>query len=110
MTDSTNNPNEPDRWEAGFRQWGQRPQPELNPFFYARLRARLDQSVESAMWLPFWLRRPAYAYAAFALLVVLNAGVVAGLANRAATTDESGSLVTAFQDEYTIDSFVTAYE
>ncbi len=110
MNDSTNNQNEPDRWEAGFRQWGQRPQPELNPFFYTRLRARLDQSVESATWLPFWLRRPAYAYAAFALLVLLNAGVVAGLADNTSITDDPGTTITALQDEYTIDSFVTAYE
>ena len=107
MDESTNKPNEPERWETGFQQWGKRPQPEPRPFFYTRLRARLNQSVESAVWLPFWLRRPAYAYAAFLLLVLLNAGVVAELST-SASDDEPAA--TVFQDEYAIDSFVTAYE
>ena len=116
MNDSTKQPNEPDRWEANFRQWGQRPQPDLRPFFYtrleARLRARLDQSVELATWLPFWLRRPAYAYSALSLLVLLNVGVVAGLTTNATATDDDPTITTApvFQDEYYLDSFVTAYE
>ena len=109
MNEHAQNTGEPDQWETDFRQWGQRPQPELRPFFYTRLRARFDQSVASAVWLPFWLRRPAYAYAAFALLVLLNAGVVVGLTT-SSIPDDSGTTATAFQDEYVIDSFVTAYE
>ena len=109
MNEPTNNPNQPDQWETDFRQWGQRSQPGPRPFFYTRLRARLDQSVESAVWLPFWLRQPAYAYAAFALLVLLNAGVVAGLTTDSAP-DDAGTITNTFQDEYVIDSFVTAYE
>ncbi len=110
MNESTDKPNGSDRWEADFRQWGQRPQPEPRPFFYTRLRSRLDQSVESAVWLPFWLRKPAYAYAALTLLVLLNVGVVSGLTSSEISTDDPGATITAFQDEYTIDSFVTAYE
>ncbi len=43
MNQSANEPNEPDRWETDFRQWGQRPQPEQRPFFYTRLQARLNR-------------------------------------------------------------------
>ena len=63
-------------WESDFHRWGERPQPEMRPFFYTRLQARLAQSVETAEWLPWWLRRPAYAYSALLLLVLLCLWVV----------------------------------
>ena len=115
MNDSPNQTNHSDRWEADFRKWGQRPQPELRPFFYtrleARLRARLDQTVESATWLPFWLRRPAYAYSVLSLLVLLNIGVVVSLSENAATSNDDQTTVSSvIQDEYSIDSYITAYE
>lgn len=114
MKDSSEKFNEPDRWETDFRQWGRRSQPELRPFFYARLEARLrsglDQSVEPAMWLPFWLRRPAYAYAALSLLVLLNVGAVIGLSVSYTANDDQNTVSTVFQDEYSIEPYITAYE
>ncbi|WP_236648716.1 hypothetical protein [Spirosoma sp. 209] len=76
MNDSTKKPAGSDDWETDFQRWGKRSLPEPRPFFYTRLQARLAQSGESAGWLPWWLRRPAYAYAALSLLIVLNAGAV----------------------------------
>ncbi len=110
MNQSTSEPNEPDRWETSFRQWGQRPQPEPRPFFYTRLQARLNQSVESATWLPWWLRRPAYAYSALCVLLLLNVGVAATVANTPATDDEQTTVASVFQDDYSVDSILTPYE
>lgn len=110
MNQSTNEPNEPDRWETDFRQWGQRSQPELRPFFYTRLQARLNESVESAMWLPWWLRRPAYAYSALCVLLLLNVGVAATVVNAPTVTDEQTSVSSVFQDDYLVDSILTPYE
>lgn len=118
MNESSNVPNESDRWENEFRQWGKRPQPEPRPFFYTRLQARLNQSVESATWLPWWLRRPAYAYAALGLLVLLNMGAVISLTSTAPPADEAAPAITTLQDNYLVndpvndpvDDFTLAYE
>ncbi|WP_020604714.1 hypothetical protein [Spirosoma spitsbergense] len=110
MNQSTNEPNEPDRWETDFRQWGQRPQPEPRPFFYTRLQARLNESVESATWLPWWLRRPAYAYSALCMLVLLNVSVATTIANTPAADDEPTTVASAFQSDYSVDSTITPYE
>ena len=110
MNQSTNEPNKQDQWEADFRQWGQRPQPEQRPFFYTRLQARLNQSVESATWLPWWLRRPAYAYSALCVLILLNVGVAATVANASTTDDEQTTVASVFQDDYSVDFTITPYE
>ena len=110
MNQSTNEPNKPDQWETNFRQWGKRPQPEQTPFFYTRLQARLNQSVESATWLPWWLRRPAYAYSALCMLILLNVGVAATVASTPTTSDEQTTVASAFQDDYSVDFTTTPYE
>lgn len=110
MNEPSNVPNESDRWETDFRRWGKRPQPEPRPFFYTRLQARLNQSVEAATWLPWWLRRPVYAYAALALLLLLNLGAVLSLTGTDAPTDDSVPAITTLQDNYPVDNFTLAYE
>ncbi|XBA03166.1 hypothetical protein A6C57_04450 [Fibrella sp. ES10-3-2-2] len=113
MNESMQEPNEMREWESDFHRWGERPQPEMRPFFYTRLQARLAQSVETAEWLPWWLRQPAYAYSALLLLVLLNIGVVAGAAwwtDKQATTQAATAATGAFLDEYGINPVILAYE
>ncbi len=114
MNESTQEPNESDRWEADFHRWGKRPQPELRPFFYTRLQARLSQSVESAVWLPWWLRQPAYVYSALLVLVLLNIGVVAGAAwwkdHDELNPQPKTAITNSPLDDYEVDSIILAYE
>ncbi|MEZ0486570.1 hypothetical protein [Fibrella aquatica] len=111
MNESTNEPNKSDQWESTFQRWGKRPQPELPPFFYTRLQARLSQSVESAEWLPWWLRRPVYAYSALLLLILLNLGAVAG-ASWWTNRDQPAAISTTNSplDDYEVDPVILAYE
>jgi len=114
MNESTQEPNEMREWESNFHRWGERPQPEMRPFFYTRLQARLAQSMETAEWLPWWLRKPAYAYSALLLLILLNLGAVAG-ASWWAQPDQATAQATAVSttsplDEYEVDPVILAYE
>lgn len=62
------------------------------------------------MWLPWWLRRPAYAYSALCVLLLLNVGVAATVVNAPTATDEQTSVTSVFQDDYLVDSILTPYE
>lgn len=116
MNESPQKPTDSDEWETDFRRWGKRPQPELRPFFYTRLQARLAESVESltesAAWLPWWLRRPAYAYSAFLLLVMLNVGAAWWTSSAQPASDQSTTLTasTPILDDYEVDPVILAYE
>lgn len=114
MNESTQEPNESDRWETDFRRWGERPQPELRPFFYTRLQAKLAQSVEAADELPWWLRRPAYAYSALLVLILLNIGAVAGATwwtvNPGNVPATAVATTVSPLEEYDVDPVILAYE
>jgi hypothetical protein len=112
MNESTQKPTGSDEWETDFRRWGKRPQPELRPFFYTRLQARLAESVESAIWLPWWLRRPAYAYSALLLLVMLNVGAAWWATSAQPVPDQSATITasTPILDDYEVDPVILAYE
>lgn len=112
MNESTQKPNESEGWEADFHRWGKRPQPELRPFFYTRLQARLAQQTAPADWLPWWLRQPAYAYAALLLLVLLNVGAAwwATYNQTTPTQVTTGTVANSVLDDYEVDSVILAYE
>ncbi len=116
MNESPLNPTGSDEWETNFQRWGKRPQPDQRPFFYTRLQARLAESlaesVEAAVWLPWWLRQPAYAYSAFLLLVMLNVGAAWWTSSAQPVPDQSGSITasTPILDEYEVDPIILAYE
>lgn len=112
MNESMQEPNDVERWEADFRRWGKRPQPELRPFFYTRLQARLAQSVELSDWLPWWLRKPAYAYSALLLLVLVNVGAAwwTTTHNPAAPDQMATTPANPLLDDYDIDTVILAYE
>ncbi|GAB3497456.1 hypothetical protein GCM10027341_17570 [Spirosoma knui] len=94
---------ENDAWEERFRKLGQLPSESPKPFFYTRLQARMErQTTPAPAYVPQWLRRPAYALAAFGLIVVLNMGV----ALRYVSTDTSQ----ATTDATTYESFVADYQ
>jgi hypothetical protein len=113
MNEPTQEPADSEKWETDFHRWGKRPNPELRPFFYTRLQARLAQSGESVSWLPWWLRQPAYAYSALLLLVLLNIGVVTGAAwwgARDEVTSQATTTATAPLYDYEVDPVILAYE
>ncbi|GAB3553774.1 hypothetical protein [Spirosoma fluminis] len=90
-----------DAWEERFRKLSQLPPESPTPFFYTRLQARMERQTTPA-YVPQWLRRPAYALAAFGLIVVLNMGVA--LRYVAADTSQ------ATTDPITYESFVADYQ
>jgi hypothetical protein len=61
MSDATHRPGSDEEWQELISQLRRQPKPPLNPFFYARVRARLSapHSAPRAK-LPSWVRRPAY--------------------------------------------------
>ncbi|RAK65731.1 hypothetical protein [Hymenobacter edaphi] len=60
MSNSSLRPGADEEWEDLLRQWRAQPSAQPRPFFYGRVRARLDDAAAQP-WLPAWLRRPAYA-------------------------------------------------
>lgn len=58
-----------DNWDDLFGKLGQLTPVEPAPFFYTRVRARLERNQQTAS---SWLLRPAYAIAGLMLLVLLN--------------------------------------
>lgn len=70
MPNPTRRPGSDEEWNDLLRQLRQQPPATPQPFFYARVQARLaTRLAEEAPWLPGWVRRPAYV--ALLLAVVL---------------------------------------
>jgi hypothetical protein len=110
MKESTDQTPAPEEWEAHFRAWGQRALPEAAPFLYSRLHSHLLQAEEASEWLPWWLRRPVYAYAGVALLVLLNVGMVKELTHDEANRNDTIAVAAALQSDYLPDAYVLTYE
>ena len=91
---------ENDAWERRFQQLGHLKPETPKPFFYTRLRARLEQS-EAPVQMPRWLRQPAYALGTFSLIVLLNVGAAFYYA-------ENTSSATADTNSY--EGFITDYQ
>ena len=83
MSDSNLPPGSDAEWEELLRQLRRHPKPEPQPFFYARVHARLLASAGTATtWLPTWLRRPVYAAVLGALVLAMSGdGAVAAPAS-----------------------------
>lgn len=63
MSDSAPRPSADEQWENLLRHWRTGHDAQPQPFFYNRVRARLDGAVSSGerQPLPTWLRWPSYA-------------------------------------------------
>ena len=71
MSDSAPRPNADEDWEELLRQWRNQPESQPRPYFYSRVRARLDRETAVArLPVPAWLRWPAYAMMLGALLLL----------------------------------------
>lgn len=84
-----------DHWEDLFGKLGQLAPTEPAPFFYTRVRARLERKQSAATW----FLRPAYAIAGLSLLVLLNVAIAFGNQSNEPVTTEST----------TYDGFVAEY-
>ena len=71
MTDSAARPDADPEWEALLRQLRTQEPVHPRPFFYSRVQGRLAASA-SQLWLPGWVRRPAYAMLLGALVLALS--------------------------------------
>lgn len=61
MSNSASRPDPDPEWEAALQQLRQQPKAQPQPFFYARVHARLAAQLHPrGAWLPGWVRRPAY--------------------------------------------------
>jgi hypothetical protein len=85
-----------DNWNELFGKLGKLTPAEPAPYFYTRVRARLDKR-ES--WHISWLVNPTYAIAGLSMLVLLNLAV--------AFSNRSGDLKTT--ESTTYDGFVAEY-
>ena len=83
MSDSDLPPGSDEKWEELMRQLRLHPKAEPQPFFYARVHARLLAKTDTATtWLPIWLRRPVYATVLGALVLAMSGdGAVAATAS-----------------------------
>ncbi|MFD1871918.1 hypothetical protein [Hymenobacter bucti] len=62
MSNPASRPGPDPEWEAALQQLRRQPKAQPQPFFYARVQARLAaQLLPRRAWLPGWVRRPAYA-------------------------------------------------
>jgi hypothetical protein len=85
MSNSANQPDFDPEWEALLQELRQQPKAQPQPFFYARVQARLaTQTQPRGPWLPTWARRPAYV-ALLGMLILAVSGD--GAALRPAMTD-----------------------
>jgi hypothetical protein len=65
-------------WEELLQQLRQQPRAQPQPFFYARVQARLIAQTQPRGWvLPSWARRPAYAALLGTLLLLVSGDGVA---------------------------------
>ena len=95
------NRNEEEHWENRFRKLGNLSPAQPRPYFYTRLKARMEQS-ELAASLPWWLQRPAYALGTLGILIALNVGV-AIWQNTPATPEADPGTYEAFVQDYQLD-------
>ncbi|GAB3636669.1 hypothetical protein GCM10027422_22590 [Hymenobacter arcticus] len=73
MSNSNLPPRSDQEWEALLRQLRLPPHAEPQPFFYARVHARLlAQEGAANTLLPNWLHKPAYAIALCALVLAVS--------------------------------------
>jgi hypothetical protein len=74
MSESTIRPGSDEEWQELLRQLRHQPQAQPQPFFYARVQARLStrQAAPRAGLLPGWVRRPAYAALLGALILIVS--------------------------------------
>jgi hypothetical protein len=73
MSDSDFRPGSDAEWDALLHQLRQQPKAQPRPFFYARVHARLAaRSAQASVWLPAWVRRPAYAALLGALVLAVS--------------------------------------
>lgn len=71
MPDVPSRPEADAEWQELLRQWRAQPAAQPRPFFYARVRARLDARLaQPAPPLPAWLRWPAYVTLGLLLLAL----------------------------------------
>ncbi len=71
MPDSASGPTPDDEWDALVARLRTQPAARPQPFFYARLNARLAATAQP-LALPAWLRRPAYAMLLGAVVLTLS--------------------------------------
>jgi hypothetical protein len=90
MSNSASGPgSDQEEWASLLEQLRKQPPAHPQPFFYARVQARLaTQLAPVGPWLPDWVRRPAYV-ALVGLLVLAVSGD--GVALRQATAADSYS-------------------
>jgi hypothetical protein len=73
MSDSDFRPGSDAEWADLLRQLRQPPAAQPQPFFYARVQARLAaRQAPATAWLPAWARRPAYAALLGALVLAMS--------------------------------------
>jgi len=73
MSDFETRPDSDAEWTDLLRQLRQPPEAQPQPFFYARVQARLAARQAPAIaWLPAWARRPAYAALLGALVLAVS--------------------------------------
>lgn len=73
MSDTDFRPDPDAEWVALLHQLRQPPQSQPQPFFYARVQARLAaRQAPAPIWLPAWARRPAYAALLGALVLAVS--------------------------------------
>jgi hypothetical protein len=79
MSNPASRPPGPSRaWEELLQQLRQQPKAQPQPFFYARVQARLAAQRQPRDWrLPGWARRPAYAALLGTLLLLVSGDGVA---------------------------------
>ncbi|MFD2786955.1 hypothetical protein [Hymenobacter rubripertinctus] len=71
MPDSDPRPNADEDWDTLLRHWRNQPAAQPRPYFYNRVRARLDrETAVTRLLVPAWLRWPAYAVMLGALLLL----------------------------------------
>jgi hypothetical protein len=79
MSNPASQPSSDQEWEEVLQQLRQQPKAQPQPFFYARVHARLAaQQQPRGPWLPSWARRPAYV-ALLGMLILAVSGDAAAL-------------------------------
>ena len=71
MSDSAPRPAADQEWDHLMQQLRTQAPAQPRPFFYSRVQARLASNA-SQLWLPGWVRRPAYAMLLGALVLALS--------------------------------------